>query len=82
MQVLLPGTRINFEYFNHRNVVERRDVIFKGLDYGENEWYPEPQWFMRCYDMVRNADRSFALDRIDGFAVVETGLLDAVEGLA
>jgi len=79
----LPGQRLRFDYTNHRDVTERRDVIFKGLDYGDNEWYPERQWFVRCYDCDRDADRSFALSRIDGSAieVVHLGLVKAVEDL-
>jgi predicted DNA-binding transcriptional regulator YafY len=69
MNVFLPGQRLKFEYLNHRGATETRDVIFKGLDYGGNEWYPERQWFMRCWDVSRNADRSFALARINGDAV-------------
>ena len=83
MKTFLPGKRLRFDYLNHRDVLEHRDVIFRGLDFGTNEWYPEPQWFMRTYDCVRQADRSFALARIDGNAV-ETGhlgLLKAVEDL-
>ncbi len=79
----LPGYRLRFSYRNHRDVVEDRDVIFKGLDYGDNEWYPERQWFLRCYDIARDADRSFALSRIDGDAIeiVHLGLTKAVEEL-
>lgn len=84
MKTFLPGQRLRFDYINHRDVVERRDVIFKGLDFGSNEWYPEKQWFMHCYDCNREADRSFLFARIDGHAieVVSLGLLKAVEALA
>lgn len=83
IHVFLPGQRLRFSYRNHRDVVEERDVIFRGLDYGDNEWYPERQWFMRCHDVVRQADRSFALARIEGdkITIVPNGLLDAVEAL-
>lgn len=83
IHVFLPGQRLRFSYRNHRDVVEQRDVIFKGLDYGDNEWYPERQWFMRTHDLVRDTDRSFALARIDGDAieVVHLGLSRAVEAL-
>lgn len=81
--VFLPGQRLRFSYRNHRDVVEERDVIFRGLDYGDNDWYPERQWFMRCHDVARQADRSFALARIEGdkITIVPNGLLDAVEAL-
>lgn len=84
VRVFLPGEVLEFDYLNHRGVVEKRRVIFKGLDHGDNEWYPERQWFMRTYDLAREADRSFALNRIDGDAivVVPNGLTAAVDKLA
>ena len=69
MKVFLPGQRLQFDYLNHRDVLEKREVIFRGLDYGDNEWYPERQWFLRCDDPSRGASRSFALARIDGDAI-------------
>lgn len=70
MRVFMPGQKLQFDYVNHRGEAETRHVIFRGLDWGENEWYPEAQWFMRCTDLVRNADRSFALNRISGDLIV------------
>jgi len=80
----LPGQRLRFDYVNYRGEAETRDVIFKGLDFGANEWYPDPQWFMLCYDVARKAVRSFALAKIDANAIeiMPFGLLDAVEDLA
>lgn len=81
--VFSPGERLQFDYLNHRGVLEHRDVIFKGLDWGDNDWYPERQWFLRCYDIVRETDRSFALARIDADAieVVHLGLVKLVDKL-
>lgn len=61
MTLVHPGAHISFEYFNHRDDTATRTVVFKSLEYGSNEWYPEPQWFMRCYDLDRGAERSFAI---------------------
>lgn len=63
------GQHLRFMYHNHRGENEMRKVIFQGLDYGSNEWYREPQWFMRCHDIERNAIRSFSLARIDGSVI-------------
>lgn len=65
MRTFLPGQRLRFDYANHRGKVETRDVIFKSLDYGHNDWYIAKQWFIRCHDLMRNAPRSFALEKID-----------------
>lgn len=83
ISTFLPGERLKFDYVNYKGEAETRDVIFKGLDYGDNEWYPERQWFMRCHDVTRNADRSFALSKIDGHRIerVPNGLLALVEQL-
>ena len=83
IRVFMAGERLRFDYLNHRDVLERRDVILKGLEWGDNERYPERQWFLRCYDIARDADRSFALARIDADAVeiVHLGLSKAVEEL-
>ncbi len=82
--VFKPGDRLRFEYTNHAGKTSTRDVVFKALDWGDNEWYPERQWFMRCYDIDHGADRSFALARVNGDAVVllPPSLLDLVEKLA
>jgi predicted DNA-binding transcriptional regulator YafY len=60
-----PGDRIRFPYTNHRGVTEERDVIVQSIQYGSNEHYPEPQWFLGCYDCSRKGYRSFAVNRID-----------------
>lgn len=65
MNVYLPGDKLQFEYTNYRGVTEVRTVVFKGLDFGDNEWYPERQWFMRCHCLDRDGARSFALAKID-----------------
>lgn len=65
MFVFLPNQRLSFPYNNYRGETSQRIVEFRGLDFGSNEWYPEEQWFMRCFDEEKNAFRSFALHRID-----------------
>lgn len=65
MRTFIPGQLLQFYYLNHRGATEMRRAIFQGLDYGDNEWYPERQWFMRTWDITRGATRSFALTNID-----------------
>lgn len=66
MKVILPGTTVRFDYVNHRGVSENRTVVFRGLDFGSNEYYPEPQFLLRGWCLDRKAVRSFAIGRIDG----------------
>lgn len=65
LKVILPGTKIRFDYINYNGVTETREVIFRGIDHGSNEWYPEPKWLLRAHDPSRGAVRSFALENID-----------------
>ena len=65
MKTFHPGQRLAFKYENYRGEVDMRHVIFLGLQYGDNEWYPEPQWFIRTHDLAKNAVRSFAFSKID-----------------
>jgi predicted DNA-binding transcriptional regulator YafY len=69
MQVFRPGDILVFDYENYKGITSTRLVRFEALDYGDNDWYPERQWFMRCYDMDKKAARSFALAKINGDAI-------------
>lgn len=66
MRVFQAGCILQFEYTNYKGTTATRTVNFSGLDYGDNEWYPERQWFLRGWDRDKNAFRSFAIAKIDG----------------
>lgn len=66
MKTFVTGQGVSFTYTNHRGKTSKRRVSFQGLDYGNNEWYPERQWFLRGIDLDKKEVRSFALSRIDG----------------
>lgn len=72
MFVFRAGNILEFSYENYKGVVSRRRVRLMGLDYGSNEWYPDDQWFARCYDLNKGAVRSFALAKIDAREVTVT----------
>lgn len=59
-----PGAMLCFDYTNHRGANEKRNVSYIALEFGSNEYYPEPQFLLRCYDPSRNAERSFAIANI------------------
>ncbi len=65
MRTLFDGSFVSFDYTNHRGETKKREVRFRGLDFGSNEWYPERQWFLRGLDIKREVIRSFALSKID-----------------
>lgn len=64
------GTVLNFDYVNYRGEQGFRHVMVLGVQYGHNEWYPEDQWFLRCWDFDKGAVRSFALNRINAEEVL------------
>ena len=65
LKVILAGAVLRFPYKNYRGEISNRHAQLLGLDWGENEYYPEPQWLMRCWDFDKRAMRSFALANID-----------------
>lgn len=62
--------RVRFDYLNHRNEVETREVEPVTLDYdfmAHEEYGHKPGWFLHAKDYTRGRDgvpRSFALERI------------------
>ena len=75
ISTLYPGAMCSFFYVNYKNEREERTVRFCGLDFGHNDWYADPQWFMRTIDVKRNASRSFAFAKIemDTFKILSDG---------
>lgn len=65
MLVVRPGQVLQFRYENYLGEVSFRNVVFQGLDYGENTYYLTPQWLLRTFCLDRQALRSFALANID-----------------
>lgn len=61
---IYPGAILSFDYTNHRGTTEHRVVTYIGLEFGSNEYYPQPQFLLRCFDPSRGADRSFAIANI------------------
>lgn len=62
-----PGTRIVFNYINHRGEISKRHCVVVWLEYLTvgNEYYPAGTWLLRCFDLDKQADRSFNLAKID-----------------
>lgn len=63
-RTFVSGMPLAFDYTNHRGATERRNVVYLNLEFGSNEYYPEPQFLIRCFDPSRNAERSFAIANI------------------
>lgn len=58
------GDILQFNYKNHRDEDSTRTIRFEGLDYGRNDWYPTPGWFMRTWDLDRQQARSFRFENM------------------
>jgi hypothetical protein len=56
-----PIVAVAMPYTNHNG--ERRERVFKPLQvwYGSTKWHPTPQWFMRVWDVEKQAERDYAL---------------------
>lgn len=53
---------IEFDYTNWKGETEHRHVKPERVFWSEgNEYHPEPQWLMRCYDFGHRDFRNFAM---------------------
>lgn len=59
-----PEKRVTVLYRNHRGDREWRSITPQGIWHGQNEWHPEPQYFLKVYCHVREAQRDFAMKDI------------------
>ena len=55
---------LEFVYRNRRDEVALRRIRPIAVWYGTTEHYPEPGWRLTGYDLDRQAERTFAIDRI------------------
>ena len=51
-------------YTNHRGDTSIRKIIPKEVFFHKTEWHPEFQWFMKAFDLNKEADRDFAMKDI------------------
>lgn len=57
-----PPARITYK--NWKGETAERLVCPDRVWYGETEWHPKKQWFLRAYDVLKDADRDFAMSDI------------------
>ncbi len=60
---------VRFTYKNYRGEVSEREVApeIGSLQYGSNEYHPEPQYLISGWDMQKNARRTFAMKDISNW---------------
>lgn len=56
--------KLTFDYTNHRGEKSVRVVVSPTIFWGQSDYYPEPQWLLNAFDLVKNAWRTFAVARI------------------
>lgn len=69
---LTVGVQVSFTYTNHRGITEERTIIPHRLYHGVSTFHPEPQWLLECYDMDRQAIRTYALSGIKTTSTLST----------
>jgi predicted DNA-binding transcriptional regulator YafY len=55
---------LTFTYVNHRGEESLRRVIPLYPFFGSTEFYADPHWLLRCWDLDRQAERDFDLARM------------------
>lgn len=61
------------DYTNWRGVRSWRKIVPRKIDFGSNEWHPEPQWLLTAYDYPTDSVRQFAMADIHSWTNAETG---------
>lgn len=59
-----PADGVSFVYTNYKGETARRNVVPFSVEFSSNEWYPEPTWLLRAWDLDRKDWRDFALLKI------------------
>jgi predicted DNA-binding transcriptional regulator YafY len=58
---------LRFTYTNWRGETSVRSVWPIRVEWGSNEYHPEPQWLLVALDLERDAERTFAIKDIHEF---------------
>ena len=67
-------------YRNRRGEVSIRKVKLICLWFGSSQWYPDDQWFLKVWDLEKDAERDFALSGFvspEGVSYSVTGKLSS-----
>jgi predicted DNA-binding transcriptional regulator YafY len=71
MTTMVEKSGIEFVYTNHMGLKTKRFVIPIRLEYGTNPHIKTQTWLLHAYDLVKNAERAFVLEHIEGFSVTQ-----------
>ena len=59
-----PNRELVFMYKNWRGETSQRRIVPEKIWFGETEWHPGQQWFLRGLDAEKREVRDFALSDI------------------
>jgi hypothetical protein len=62
---------IEFDYFNWKGHSSKRRVHPEKTWWGSTEWHPEPQLFLRGFDVGKSAMRDFATKDMSNIRFVD-----------
>ena len=67
MQVNESEKQLSFIYKNWKGQTSKRYVIPIKIWFGHTEFHKEEQWLMTAFDLVKQAERNFAINDIIEF---------------
>ena len=61
-----PSTHdMRLVYKNHRGKVGARHIVPRYISFGTTDHHRTPQWLLNCYDLEKEAERTYALADCD-----------------
>lgn len=61
-------------YTNWKGKTEKRTIIPWTAFWGHTEFHKEDQFLLKCYDVDKKAERTYAMKDISKIELVETGM--------
>lgn len=58
---------VDIDYTNWRGERRVRSIRPIRIEFGCNEWHPEPQYLLIAHDEQSNSERAFAMENIHSF---------------
>lgn len=71
-----PSEIVEIDYTNWQGERGKRRIVPHRIEFGSNEWHPEPQWLLVAYDHDKNAMRFFAMASIHSWTPIERKSLE------
>ncbi len=63
-EIRFDTSQVSFMYKNYQGETSERKVLPMSLWFGLSSFYSGRQWFLKCWDLEKKAERDFALANI------------------